>query len=309
MLTRKIITASTELSALTDAQIAAIEELSRNDENSVLGTRIGEIYRNMDNTIATATGIQRNGDEKTYLYLERAVKDIVEKSNGYSSQIADLTKEKARLEKVIADGGADAETKKALAQAQKDLAAVQKQFADVQAEFTSAKEKHTAELFDLRISQDFAQATQGLQFKPELPQSATSVLLNQAIAKVKAMKPTYIDDGKGGQILAFKDENDAIKRNPATNLNPYTAAELVKKELTAMGVLATKPPTGGGTGAPLGGGQGGAVTLTGVKTQKEAMDAIHNILMQKGFVHCSAEYQEELTKMWKDNNIQKLPIQ
>lgn len=307
MLTREILTANAELSGLTDAQIKAIETLSQNDENSVLGTRIGEIYRNMDNTIATATGIQRNGDEKTYLYLERAVKDIVTKSNGFSAQIAELTKEKSRLEKVIAEGGADAETKKQLAQAQKDLANVQKQFTEVQAELTTAKQKHEREMFDLRISNDINAETKGLTFKPELPQSATDILLEQAIAKVKGMKPTYIDDGKGGKTLAFATEDGTILRNKANGLNPYTAGELIREQLTEMGVLATTAPTGSGTEPPKP-NPNATISLAGVKTQREAMDAIHAHLNQKGLVIGTDEYQEALNKAWADNNIQSLPF-
>lgn len=308
MLTTEIIKAVATLNGLTDEQVNAIVELSKNDENAVIGNRIGEIYRNMDNTIATATGIQRNGDEKTYNFLERAVKEIVKKSNGYTTQIAELNKEKARLEKVIAEGGNDAETKKALAQAQKDLANVQKQFADVQAELTSANEKHKAELFDLRISQELSTASQGLSFKPELPQTATQILLNQAIAKVKGMKPTYINDGKGGQILAFVDENGQTMRNPQNALNPYTAGELIKKELTDMGVLATTPPTGGGTGNPPAGGSG-AVSIAGARTQIEANDIIEKTLMAQGLTRGTKEFTEAMSKAWIDNNVLSLPAQ
>lgn len=48
----------------------------------------------------------------------------------WQSQIDSLTKEKARLEKAIADGAADAETVKALKQAKADLQNVTTQFTD-----------------------------------------------------------------------------------------------------------------------------------------------------------------------------------
>lgn len=313
-LTRELLTANAELSGLTDAQINAITTLSQNDENSVIGSRIGEIYRNMDATIATATGIQRNGDEKTYDYLARATKDIAEKAKGVealNTQIASLTKEKARLEKVIADGTGDAETKKALAQAQKDLAAVTKQFTDLKAEFDTAKDNHAKELFGVKIDNELSIATANVKFKPELPQSVTGVILNQAIEKVKGMHPEYIDDGKGGKTLAFKDNNGAIMRNPDNMLNPYTANDLITKELKTMGVLAEGTPKPGGGTKPNGGGGGGNTTIdvSGCKTRVEAYDVISNTLMAKGLTVGSAEFENEMSQAWKDNNIASLPEQ
>lgn len=313
-LTRELLTANAELSGLTDAQINAITTLSQNDENSVIGSRIGEIYRNMDATIATATGIQRNGDEKTYDYLARATKDIAEKAKGVdalNTQIASLTKEKARLEKVIADGTGDAETKKALAQAQKDLAAVTKQFTDLKAEFDTAKDNHAKELFGVKIDNELSIATANVKFKPELPQSVTGVILNQAIEKVKGMHPEYIDDGKGGKTLAFKDNNGAIMRNPDNMLNPYTANDLITKELKTMGVLAEGTPKPGGGTEPDEGGGGGNTTIdvSGCKTRVEAYDVISNTLMAKGLTVGSAEFENEMSQAWKDNNIASLPEQ
>lgn len=315
-LTQQILAATAELSGLTEAQINAIITLSQNDENSVLGTRIGEIYRQMDATIASATGVQRNGDEKTYNYLERATKDIAEKAkgvDGLNNQIAALTKEKARLEKVIADGTGDAETKKALAQAQKDLAAVTKQFTDLHTEYETAKANHATELFNVKIENELSVATANIKFKPELPQSVTGVILNQAIAKIKGMNPEYIDNGNGGKVLAFKDGNGAIMRNPDNMLNPYTATDLIAKELKTMGVLDEgKPKPGGGTEPPKGGrggngGNGGTIDVSGARNRVEAYDAISNALMQQGMTVGSAEFDAAMTQAWKDNNVSSLP--
>lgn len=312
-LTQQILSATAELSGLTEAQINAIVTLSQNDENSVLGTRIGEIYRQMDATIASATGVQRNGDEKTYNYLERATKDIAEKAkgvDGLNSQIAALTKEKARLEKVIAEGTGDAETKKALAQAQKDLAAVTKQFTDLHTEYETAKANHATELFNVKIENELSVATANIKFKPELPQSVTGVILDQAIAKVKGMNPEYIDNGNGGKVLAFKDGNGAIMRNPDNMLNPYTATDLIAKELKTMGVLDEgKSKPGGGTKPNPGasGGSGGTIDVSGARNRVEAYDAISNALLQQGMTVGSAEFDAAMTQAWKDNNVASLP--
>ena len=82
MLTREIITANAVLAKLTEEEINAIVTLSQNDENAVIGARIGEIYRQMDTTIAEATGVARNGDEKTYLYFGACYKDA-QRASGF----------------------------------------------------------------------------------------------------------------------------------------------------------------------------------------------------------------------------------
>lgn len=314
-LTSEILKANAVLTGLTDEQIAAITTLSQNDENTVIGAKIGDIYRQMDTTIATATGVQRNGDEKTYNYLERAAKALKDQAGSVETlnkQVGDLTKEKARLEKVIAEGGADAESKRQLTQATADLKAVQKQYNDLKADHDKAVQTHQTELFGVRIENELSIATAGVKFKAELPKSATDVLLQQATAKIKALNPEYIDDGKGGKMLAFKDETGAIMRNPENQLNPYTAAELVNKELKGMGVIdegrkAAGAGTGGNGGNGGNGGGGSTVDISGAKTRLEANNMATQALLANGLTIGSAEFDSQMTQIWKDNNVSSLP--
>ena len=132
-----MLTADAALSALTDEQKNAIITMSKNDEEVVIGNRFREVYNKLDETIARETGIARNGDEKTYLYLERAAKELAGKANsvdGLNTKINDLTKEKDRLQKALDEGGDDA-TKKQLAQAVKDLDAVRKSYDSLKADY------------------------------------------------------------------------------------------------------------------------------------------------------------------------------
>lgn len=312
-LTSEVLKANAVLSGLTDEQIAAITTLSTNDENTVIGKRIGELYREMDGKIETITGVKRDGDEKTYIYLERAtkaLKDSAAEVTTLKKSVDDLTKEKTRLEKAIADGSTDAETKKALDQAKKDLTAVTKQYNDLKTDHDKAVADHATEMFGVRVENELNVATSGLKFKADLPASVTTVLLQQTTAKIKAMNPEYIDDGKGGKVLAFKDETGAIMRNSENQLNPYTAGELVQKELKTMGVLDEgRQATGGGTGGNAGGSGGGNTTVdvSGAKTRTEAYEAIAGGLMAQGLVVGSEQFDTAMTQAWKDNNIAALP--
>lgn len=313
MLTREILVANAALSGLSDEQITAITTLSQNDENSVIAKKTSEIYGALDEDILTASGIAKNSTEKTYDFAKRVIgefKTKAESANGLQSQIDTLTKEKARLEKAIADGSADAETVKALKQAKADLANVTTQYTELNTKFEQMKTEHEKEMFGVKIDNELQTAAAGLTFKTGLPESVTKVILAQANEKVKGMNPEYIDDGKGGKILAFKDASGAIMRNPNNQLNPFTPGELLTKELETMGVLEPKrQQPGGGTEPPKRQPGGGSITVdaSGAKTRTEAYDVIANSLMQQGLTIGSKAFDDAMKQAWQDNNISQLP--
>ena len=311
-LTSELIRANAALAGLSDAQVAAITEMSRNDEDSVIGQKTGEIYGGLDNDILATSGIAKDGTEKTYDYAKRVITTLKQGADSLAAkqkEVDALTKEKTRLEGVIASGGSDAETKKALTKAQADLANVTKEYTTLKTKFDNQESEHARQLLDVKMEGEFNKASASVKFKADLPKAVTDVLLSQAIAKVKAMNPEYIDDGKGGKVLAFM-QNGTPLRNPDTNLNPYTASELVQKELKEMGVLeAGRIQTGAGSGGQRGGQEGGQTyDLTGARTQTEASEIITKQLLAQGKVIGSKEYQEAFGKAWKDNNIKSLPI-
>ena len=311
MLTLEILNANAATAALTDEQKSAIVTLSQNDESAVIGQKTGEIYGGLDKDILEASGIAKNGTEKTYEYAKRVIGEIKGQAaevGTLRTQITDLTKEKERLEGVIAKGGGDAEVKKQLETARTDLANVQAQYNTLKSDYDKIKTESEARLLDYRIGNEFTQASAGLKFKAGIPQSAADVLLQQAIAKVKEMGPQFVSDGKGGEVLTFT-ENGVIRRNPENGLNPYTAKELLVKELTTMGILDTgRQQTGAGTqGGIVTPGAGAGIDLSGVRTQDEAYEAITKSLLAQGLTLASKEFDAKMQQAWKDNNVAALP--
>lgn len=314
MITVEMLQQQEALNGLTDAQREAIALLSKNDEDSVIGAKFREVYNRLDETIARETGVQRNGDEKTYNYLERAARELAGKANsveGLNTKIHELTTERDRLKKTIEDGVVDEKVKKDLLQAQRDLQSIKDQYTTLKASYDKQTADHAAELMNFRIDNELAAAKGGIKFKAELPQTATDVLMQQAVNKIKALKHEFIDDGKGGQRLVFKDANDAIMRNAEKQLEPITIGDLLTKELKAMGVLDEgRKATGGGTSAPQvhNTENGIFIDLAGVRTQNEAQELIAQTLMKQGLTNGSKAFQDAMTKAWKDNNISSLPI-
>lgn len=314
MITNEMLLAQSALNGLTDEQRQAIVTLSKNDEETVIGNRFREVYNRLDETIARETGIARDGDEKTYNYLERAAKALAAKANsveGLNTKIHDLTAERDRLKRAIEENTGDEKLRKDLAQAVKDLDAIKNQYNTLKADYDKQKNDHAAELLNFRIDNEIAAAKGGIKFKAELPETATSVLLAQAVGKVKALKHEFIDDGNGGQRLVFKDANDAIMRNAEKQLEPYTIGDLLVKELKLMGVLDEgRQQRGVGTQPPVIRNQEGAIVidLAGVKSQTEAQELIAQTLMKQGLTNGSKAFQEAMNKAWADNGISALPI-
>lgn len=313
-LTTELLNANAALSGLTDEQKTAIVEMSKNDETAVVGQKTGEIYGGLDADILAASGIAKNGAEKTYDYAKRVIGEIKGQAGNAAElqkKVSDLTNEKARLESVIAKGGSDAETKRQLEQTKADLENVRNEYATLKTQYDQEKSNHEKELFGLKIDGEFAKATAGLKFKADLTESVTSVLLQRAVDNVKGMNPEYIDDGMGGKVLAFM-ENGTTKRNPENNLRPYTAAELVAAELKKMGVLDEgRKQTGAGSQGVTGGtGVAKTVDISGATTQDQAHEIIAKQLMERGLVNGSKEFNDAMAAAWKENRdvLKALPI-
>lgn len=314
MITIEMLQQQEALNGLTDEQKTAIVTLSKNDEEAVISKRFGEVYRQMDETIARETGIQRNGDEKTYVYLERAARELATKVNsiaGLNTRISELTAERDRLKKAVEDGTGDEKLRKDLQQAQRDLESVTNQYNTLKADYDKQKADHAAELINFRLDNELATAKGGIKFKGDLPQTATDVLMQQAIGKIKSLKHEYVDDGNGGQRLVFIDANGAQMRNPEKQLEFFTVADLLTKELKAMGVLDEgRKAEGISTTVPHVTPQGAIVLdLSGVRTQTQAQEVIAQTLMKQGMTNGSKAFQEAMTQAWKDNNVQSLPMQ
>lgn len=308
MITADILKANEQLAKLTDEQIASIVTLSTNDVNAEIGKKIGELYRQLDTTIDTSTGIARNGDEKTYNYLERAIKELkssMPNVDEMKGKIKTLTDEKIRLEALIAEGSKDTETAQLLNQAKAELKSTKDLYLGLQTKFDEQAKTHKSELFGLRVENELTNALNGLKFKAEIPANVTKTFVNAAISKVKGLNPDYVDDVNGGKRLVFRDANGVAISNP-TNLAPYTAAELLGNEL--KDIIAIKGAKGTGTQVDGGGSNNDTVTIGNARTQQEAMTIISKSLCAQGLTAGSKEFQTKLDAAWAENKVKSLPV-
>lgn len=314
-LTNELIAQDETLKTLTPEQVTAITTLSERDENAVIGRRLGEIYREFDGHIETVTGIKRDGDEKTYNYFTRAMgayKTEAEQATVYKGQIETLTKERDNLQKAVNEGATDKEVAKRLATVSAELDNTKKQYNELNEKFTGQTTAHQKEIFDLRVGSVIGQALAGFKFKETVPEAVRTVLVEQAVNKVKGMNPDFIE-ADGVQTLVFKDAAGAPLANPANRLAYYTAAELIEKELKTMDILdAGRQAAGTGTGQPAPGSGTGAgastvVSIEGATTQVQAYEQIASALFARGLKNTDPEFSDEMGKAWKDLNVSDLP--
>lgn len=312
-LTAAILRANAGLAALSDEQLGIIEELSRNDENTVIGARIGELHGQYDNDVLSVTGIAKNQGEKSYDYVKRILGDYKQKAAGaevLNTQITELKTQIEGYKKTIAEGKGS----EAVAQQLKDA---QKQLADTQALFET-KNKEWQEKYDSLNSQyqqslidaEFSKALQGMKFKSIYPESVQKTLIESAKRTVlSAAKPDWVEEN-GVRKLVFRDVSGNIMTNQENRLNPFTPGELLQREL--KDVLDTgRQQRGAGTQGNQGGsgGAGGSLDLTGITNQVDADNEISKHLMGLGYTRGSKEFSDEALKIRQENGVDKLPIQ
>jgi hypothetical protein len=312
MLTEDKIKANGLLASLTPEQIAAITTLSQNDENAVIGQRIGELHGQYDKDLKETFGMERNQGEKTYDYLKRVGKAFQDQngSDTLKKQIEDLTKERDELKKSVTDGKGDEQLRKDLADVQNRLSGLQSQYNKEKKDWESKVQEKEKEVLLTRVENVLDQSITGLKFRDEklIPESVRKLVIQTAKkAVLDAGTPDWVDDGKGGKMLVFRDANGMTINNPNNTLNPYTAQELMMEHLKDI-IEPNKPNTGaGGKGVP------GATTttsldLTGTRSQNEADDRITTFLMAKGLARGTEAFESEYSTIRKENNIEKLPI-
>jgi hypothetical protein len=307
MIDKVLLQQNAALAGLTDAQLDAIVTIASNDLNTEIGHKFSEVYRQLDTTIEKSTDIAREGDEKTYKYLERAITKMKESldSSGLQSQIDTLKAEKTRLEEQVAKGG-DEETKRLLASTKAELENAKTEYGKLQTQMEKFKTDHKKELLGLQVTSDVKQAAAGLSFKKEIPQTVVDTMVQQAVARLAGTNPEYIDNGQGGKRLVFRGEDGAIKNNPKNQLNPYTAGELLSEYLSDI----IAPAASGGAGTNRTDPKGGSATdISGAKTRVQAQEIIAKSLADQGLAVGTQAYQEAMDKAWKDNNVSNLPLQ
>ena len=311
MLTAEKIKASTVLSALTEEQIKAISELSQNDENAVIAKKTGDIYGGIDKDIEEVTGLKKPEGVKTYEWMKRDILPKVKEGTDLQQQITAEKQKVTELTEQIKKGATDPVIKKELEDSKALVTQLQTKLTETKTTFETELSKAAAETLNIRVSNEFDKALLGKKFKDESIISKPvreSFLANAKATILAENKADFIDDGQGGKRLVFRDATGEIKRNAENNLNPYTAEELFTSKIVDVLDLGKKQPGAGSKEPGAGGTGGGALDLSGAKTQIQADELTTDYLMGKGIVRGTQAYNDEFTKIREENKVMDLPL-
>lgn len=296
-LSKETIIANDALKGLSEEQISAIETLSQNSEDELFRVKMGEHYRKLDASIEEHSGVSRNGDEKTYEYLPRAIDAM---KSTFESSIKKLKEENETLKSSVGKGDAGLQSK--LDSVTKELEAARLEYKTLKESSEAEKASHAKALNDFKIDSEIARAFDGITFKTGLSEELLATAKERAIANIKGKNPTF-EERDGEQRLVFHD-GDKPLLNKENQLKPYTTKELLVEEFSRFDILNSRPNKGaGGKGNPP---SGGASIIA--STQTEAMNKIDEVVLSKGFKKGNADYQAEVNRLWAENNCSSLPM-
>lgn len=297
MLTLETLKQNTALQGLTDEQFNAIAEMSKNDENVVIGNRIGALHGQYDADILSVTGISKKDGEKSYDYAKRILSD-------YKKQVTDLQSQ-------IAKGNGDDALKQQLKDTKAQVTQLQAKLTEKITEIANNQANFDKQLKDTHVDYAFKAATAGLKFKQGITEPIQQTLLSAAKAEVLSKgTPDFIDNGKGGKSLVFRNADGNILNNPKNNLNPFTIQELIMETALKDVIDTNRVVTGGGTGNG-GSGKGGnsvSIDFSGIRSQVEADRAIESYLLSQGLTRDSQEFADKSLQIRTENNVAGLPI-
>ena len=313
MLSIEMLRQNTALAGLTDSQLSAIAEMSKNDENTVIGTKIGALHGQYDTDIFEITGVKKKDGEKSYDYAKRVLGEYKTKAESTKTIQAELEAAKAQVTELqgkLAAGAGDDTLAQQLKDAKAQVSQLQAQLKTKETEFTAKQTEFDATLKSTHVDYAFQAATSGLKFKTGITEPIQKTLLAAAKTEILAKgSPDFVDDGQGGKKLVLRGSDGNILNNPKNNLNPYTLQELVMETSLKDVVDTGRQQTGGGTGSHGGGtGGSGTIDLTGAKSQVEADKAIEAHLLANGLTRDSQEFASQSLQLRAENNVASLPI-
>lgn len=314
MLTIEMLQQNSALAGLSEAQLNAIAEMSRNDENTVIGAKIGALHGQYDADIFSITGVKKKDGEKSYDYAKRVLGDYKTKAESTKTIKAELDEANAKvveLQSKLEKGASDETIRQQLKDAKTQVAQLQAQLQSKEAEFSAKKVEFETTLRNTHVDYAFSEATAGLKFKAGITEPIQKTLLSAAKAEILAKgTPDFIEDAQGNKQLVIRGADGNILNNAKNNLNPYTIKELVMESSLKDVIDTGRQQTGGGTqgGGAQGGGAAGTLDLSGVKNQVDADKAIESYLLSNGLTRDSREFADQSMQLRAENNVASLPI-
>lgn len=310
MLTVEMLRGNAALAGLTDEQLNSIAVMSQNDENTVIGNRIGALHGQYDTDILSISGITKNEGEKSYDYMKRVMtgyKSAAASADTLKTEITGLKAEKEKLQKQLESGSADTTLKQALKDTEARLSQAQAKYETSKTELENTKKSYEAKIKDIQVDYAFDKAIAGMTFKADVDDSVKAVLLKDAKQQVLAKGTPDFVEINGARTLVFRDANGLTLNNP-TNLAPLTISEMLSNVESLKSILGTGTAGAGTRTVPPTPTTDPVLQMSQARSQVEADNIVEKYLMDKGYTRYSKEFITESTKLRAQYNVDKLPI-
>jgi|GEM_PF-3088892 len=208
--------------ALKDHVLASVKKLgftpyTKDEFDSELGKQIGaktsELYTGLDNDIFTASGIAKEGTEKTYDYAKRVIGGLKSAPTALQQKITDL-------EQKIAQGSGDATLK-----AQLEAAQAKEQ------EYQTKLQQAQTESFQKDVKLDVRDGLRGLKFDPTVKESVRNVLVDNATAQIISMAKVQDNADGSKQVVYVKDGKTLLNKENLPADASFILSDLLKDVL------------------------------------------------------------------------------
>lgn len=295
------------IEGLTDEQIGKIEELSKNDENSVIAAKLREVHDRYDADIKQVTGIDKPLTEKSYDFMKRVLSEYKtqgEAPNELQAQVEELKAQNKELTAKMKDGASDDVLKQKLTDSETLISKLREDLRNQQKTHEQSLLEKENELSNFKLTSIQDASDRDLVFKSDLDKKTLSYHKQGARQEAMQTGKPEIADVDGRTAIIFRDENGQIITDDNNLRKPLTYADRYKSLLSpVLDVSSTISGTGaqGVNGKPLLGGGNWS-------TKVEATKAISKELIENGYSVGTSEYESKLTEMYQAHNVKDLPL-
>ena len=289
------------LKELTPEQLEVIENMSKQDENEVIGEKTKLFYDNLDKDILDITGIPKPDNVKTYEHNKKVLSDYKSKAEAnqvLEAKALELKKVNQELQEKVKQGITDTQLKADYDKLKASYNSLEALAKAKDEEYTKARQDLESKQKQFFINSKINEVVGGLQLKHDerLNKLVVENAKNNILGKYK------IDITEDNQVEIYDTEGKQ-KFNPAT-YKPMGLKELFESELAAdlktstIGLgLKNNPPKN--------------ISFLGEATNRgEAQENIRNYLIkEKGLVKDSQEYIKEWKEILNTSDYQALPLE
>ena len=275
------------LKDLSEEQVKAV--------TGILGNQLGNFHRQIEQSVLDKSGIKKEGNEKSYDYMARAFDAMNEAATKSNADIATL---KQQLK-----DAAPEQYKSQIDALSAENAKVKGMYNDLNKAHEDLKLQHKKDLDGFKLDMLLNEAMGSIKLQ-DMNAAVRSAVVSAAKAQVMAKNP-IMENG----TIVFKDANGGNVLNAQKGLIPMTATDMFTDIFKSMDVLYKENAGGaGGQGGRKGQQNKVVVNTENCKNITEAVAMIRTALENMGYKEGSDEYRKEFTRLYNENDVNRLPM-